>query len=147
MQQCYYPPSFPSILLIVFPLGALPPVFALVNNATSIDRLANRSQNEVYQAVQASQSSRRLSQLLVSLERTARQIAILDDRSLLDAYRINRPQFEPGVREFVGLPVDKEQRAALDRIIETEAAIFAVLSRPGAKGEALKPALERFGDI
>ena len=147
MQQHYYPRSFPRLLLIGFTLVALPPVFALVNNAISIDRLANRSQNEVYQAVQASQSSRRLSQLLVAMERTARQIAILDDRSLLDAYLINRRQFEHTVAEFVRLPVDREQRTALDRIIEAEAAIFAVLSKPGAKGERLKPALERFEDI
>jgi two-component system sensor histidine kinase GlrK len=144
MQQRYYPRSFPRLLLIGFTLVALPPVFALVNNAISIDRLANRSQNEVYQAMQASQSSRRLAQLLVALERTARQIAILDDRSLLDAYAINRRQFEQTVAEFARLPVDTQQRAALDRIIEGEAAIYAALSRPGARGDALKPALDRF---
>ena len=144
MQQRYYPRSFPRLLLIGFTLVALPPVFALVNNAISIDRLANRSQNEVYQAVQASQSSRRLAQLLVALERTARQIAILDDRSLLDAYTINRRQFEQTVAEFARLPVDKEQRAALDRIIEGEAAIYAALSKSGARGDALNPALARF---
>src|SRR5690349_19437867 len=145
MQQRYYPRSFPRLLLIGFTLVALPPVFALVNNAISIDRLANRSQREVYQAVQASQNSRRLAQLLVSLERTARQIAILDDRSLLDAYGISRRQFEQTVAEFARLPVDPEQRAALDRIIEGEAAIYAALARPGApRGEALNPTLERF---
>ena len=147
MQQRYYPRSFPRLLLIGFTLVALPPVFALVNNAISIDRLANRSQNEVYQAVQASQSSRRLAQLLAALERTARQIAILDDRSLLDAYVINRRQFEQTVAEFARLPVDTPQRAALDRIIEGEAAIYAALSRPGASGAALKPALERFESL
>ena len=144
MQQRYYPRSFPRLLLIGFTLGALPPVFALVNNAISIDRLANRSQNEVYQAVQASQSSRRLAQLLVALERTARQIAILDDRSLLDAYTFNRRQFEQTVAEFARLPVDTEQRAGLDRIIEGEAAIYAALSKPGVRGDALNPALARF---
>jgi two-component system, NtrC family, sensor histidine kinase GlrK len=144
MQQRYYPRSFPRLLLIGFTLVALPPVFALVNNAISIDRLANRSQNEVYQAVQASQSSRRLAQLLVGLERTARQFAILEDRSLLDAYAINRRQFEHTLAEFTRLPVDREQRAALDRIIEGEAAIYTALARPGARGDAVKPALERF---
>lgn len=145
MQQRYYPRSFPRLLLIGFTLVALPPVFALVNNAISIDRLANRSQNEVYQAVQASQNSRRLAQLLVALERTARQIAILDDRTLLDAYRVNRRQFELTVAEFARLPLDAQQRAALDEIIEGEAAIYATLTRPkGPKGEALNPTLERF---
>jgi len=73
------------LLAVAFTLVALPLVFALLNNAISIDLLANRSQNAVYQAVQATQASRRLAQLLGALERTARQIVILDDRSLLDA--------------------------------------------------------------
>src|SRR5688500_6244382 len=112
MQQRYYPRSFPRLLLIGFTLVALPPVFALLNNAISIERLANRSQNEVFQAVQASQNSRRLAQLLVSLERTGRQIAILDDRTLLDAYGANRRQFQGTVAEFARLPLDAQQRAA-----------------------------------
>jgi two-component system sensor histidine kinase GlrK len=145
MQQRYYPRSFPRLLLIGFTLVALPPVFALVNNAISIDRLANRSQNEVYQAVQASQNSRRLAQLLVGLERTARQIAILDDRSLLDAYVINRRQFEQTVEEFARLPVlDAQQRAALDEIVAGEAAIFAALSGPAARRAPLNATVERF---
>jgi two-component system sensor histidine kinase GlrK len=145
MQQRYYPRSFPRLLLIGFTLVALPPVFALVNNAISIDRLANRSQNEVYQAVQASQNSRRLAQLLVGLERTARQIAILEDRTLLDSYVINRRQFEQTVEEFARLPVlDAQQRAALDEIIEGEAAIFAALSGHAARRQPLNATVERF---
>jgi two-component system sensor histidine kinase GlrK len=143
MQQRYYPRSFPRLLLIGFTLVALPPVFALVNNAISIDRLANRSQNEVYQTVQASQNSRRLAQLLVSLERTARQFAILEDRSLLDAYALSRAQFEQTVAEFSRLPLDRQQRSALEEIVAVEAGIFATLSR-GAKGAQLTAAIERF---
>ncbi len=109
----YYPRSFPRLLAVGFTLVALPLVFALVNNAVSVDRLANRSQNAVYQAVQATQSGRRLAQQLTALERTARQIVILDDQSLLDAYAANRRQFEQAVAEFANLPLDAgaEERA------------------------------------
>ncbi|HUF81767.1 MAG TPA: HAMP domain-containing sensor histidine kinase [Burkholderiales bacterium] len=143
-MQRYYPRSFPRLLMIGFTLVALPPVFALVNNAISVDRLANRSQNEVYQAVQATHSSRRLSQLLGALERTARQIVILDDRSLLDAYLSNRRQLEQTFTEFSRLRLDPEQAVALQEIVQGEAEIFAKLSRPGTKGPELKEAVERF---
>jgi two-component system sensor histidine kinase GlrK len=143
-MQRYYPRSFPRLLLIGFTLVALPPVFALVNNAITVDRLATRSQNEVYRAVQATQSSRRLSQLLGSLERTARQIIILDDRSLLDAYLSNRGQFEQTLAEFSRLPLDVEQTLALEEIIQGEAEIFAALSRVGTNGAQLKEAVEGF---
>src|SRR4030042_249099 len=57
-MQVFYPRSFPRLLAVGFTLVALPLVFALVNNAVSVDRLANRSQNAVYRAVQATQSGR-----------------------------------------------------------------------------------------
>jgi len=132
------------LLAVAFTLVALPLVFALLNNAISIDLLANRSQNAVYQAVQATQASRRLAQLLGALERTARQIVILDDRSLLDAYAANRREFEKTVAQFTRLPLDVEPRSALDEIVRGEAEIFAVLSRADAKGAQLKATVERF---
>ncbi len=140
----YYPRSFPRLLAVGFTLVALPLVFALVNNAISVDRLANRSQNAVYQAAQATQASRRLAQMLTALERTARQMLILDDRSLLDTYAANRLKFEQAVAEFSRLPLDAEQKAAVDEIVRGEAGIYAVLSRPDAKSAQLKGAVERF---
>jgi two-component system sensor histidine kinase GlrK len=140
----YYPRSFPRLLAVGFTLVALPLVFALVNNAVSVDRLANRSQNAVYQAVQATQSGRRLAQQLTALERTARQIVILDDRSLLDTYAANRRQFEQAVAEFASLPLDAEQTAALDAIVRGEAAVFNVLSGAGPKSPQAGAAVESF---
>jgi two-component system sensor histidine kinase GlrK len=142
-----YPRSFPRLLAVGFALVALPLVFALVNNAVSVDRLANRSQNAVVQAVQATQASRRLVQLLGALERNARQIVILEDRSLLDAYASNRLQFQQTIAEFSRLPLDEAQRAALDGIVRGEAEIFAVLSRADAAGAKLKGAVEQFAGL
>ena len=55
----FYPRSFSKLLFVGFALVALPLMFALVNNAISIDQLGNLSQKAVYQAVQATQSSRK----------------------------------------------------------------------------------------
>ena len=143
-MPAYYPRSFPRLLAVGFTLVALPLVIALVNNAISVDRLANRSQNAVYQAAQATQASRRLSQLIGALERTARQIMIFDDRSLLDAYVANRRQFEQAVAEMSRLPLETGQQSALDEIVSGEAAIFAALSGSVPKGAQLKSAVERF---
>ena len=140
----YYPRSFPRLLAVGFTLVALPLVFALVNNAISVDRLANRSQNAVYQAVQTTQASRRLAQLLTALERTARQIVILEDRALLDTYAANRAQFEQTVAEIARLPLDAESSGALGDIVKGEAEIHAALSAAGTKGAALKDAVNRF---
>ena len=143
-MRLYYPRSFPMLLGAGLTLIALPLIFALVNNAVSIDQLANRSQNAVYQAAQATQSSRRLAELITALERTARQIVILADRSLFDAYLANRQRFEQTVAEFASLPLDAEQRGALEEIVREEKQIFAVLSDETAKESNLTEAVTRF---
>src|SRR5450830_1122957 len=119
-----YPRSFLKLLLVGFSLVALPLIVALITSAISVDRLAYRSQTAVYQAVQATQSSRRLSELVTAMERSARQIVILNDRSLLDAYKISRSQFEKIAAQISDLPFDAEQLADLDVIVATEQEIF-----------------------
>jgi len=146
-MQRYYPRSFLKLLLIGFTLVALPLIFALINNAVSVDQLANRSQRAVYQAVQATQSSRRVSELLNAMERTARQIVILGDQFLLDAYEIARKDLAQTARQFASLPFDVEQRAALEQILRGEAEIYAVLSNPGAKPAQLREVIENFGEL
>jgi two-component system sensor histidine kinase GlrK len=142
-----YPRSFPRLLVVGFTLVALPLVFALVNNAISVDQLANRSQNAVYQAVQAIQGSRRLVQLLTALERTARQMVILDERSVLDSYVVIRRQFEQASAELARLPFGAEQRGALDEIVRGEEAIFAILSEPSSRRGELAAAVEQFVEM
>ncbi len=130
------PDSFPKLLVVGFAMVALPLIFALINNAISIDQFANRSQLAVQQAVKSTQSSRRLAELLGTLERNARQMAILGDQSLLDAYEANRKLFLQTVAEFSTLPLDAEQRRALSDIVSGEAAVYAALreSAPGSAG-------------
>jgi two-component system, NtrC family, sensor histidine kinase GlrK len=140
------PNSFPRLLVIAFAMVALPLILALINNAVSINQFASRSQLAVHQAVQSTQASRRLAELLGALERNARQMVILGDRSLLDAYESNREAFLKVAGEFAKLPFDAEQRLALDEIVSGEAAIYAVLRGPGG-GAGLSRAAESFAQL
>ncbi|MBI4194396.1 MAG: histidine kinase [Betaproteobacteria bacterium] len=142
--RIYYPRSFLVLLAVGFTLVALPLVIALVNNAISIDQLANRSQQAVYRAVQATQSGRRLAELSTAMERSARQMVILGDRALLDSYALNRKQFLMTAAEFSTLPFDSAQKQALDAMVRGEDAIFAVLSDPAASPERQAKAIEGF---
>ena len=144
IMRFYYPRSFLKLLFVGFTLIALPLMFALINNAISIDQLSNRSQKAVYQAVQATQSSRQLTELLTAMERSAHQMLILGDRSLLDTYESNRKQFLETAGEFATLPFDREQMQALGEIVRGEAEIFQSLSDPAAKQPQLQQALQGF---
>jgi two-component system sensor histidine kinase GlrK len=143
----YYPRSFSGLLILGFTLVAVPLIAALINNAVSINRLVNRSQQAVYQAVQATQSSRRLAELLNAMERSARQMLILGDRSLLDAYEINREQFLQVTEAFMSLPFDGEQQTSLGEIVAGERAVHAVLANKASKFDDLQQAVQRFGEL
>lgn len=138
------PNSFPRLLAVGFAMVALPLVFALINSAVAINQFANRSQRAVQQAVQSTQSSRRLAELLSSLERNTRQMAILGDRSLIDAYETNRKLFLQTAGAFSALPFDAEQRIALNDIINSEMEIYTMLRSETADDAALKRAAEEF---
>lgn len=143
-MRFYYPRSFLKLLFAGFALIALPLIFALINTAISVDQLANRSQRAVYQAVQATQSSRRLAELLTAMERSARQMIILGDRALLDSYGLNRKQFLSTAEEFAALPFDNEQMDALEDIVRGESVIFAILSNAAATPADLQKVVAGF---
>ena len=142
-----YPRSFLKLLLVGFSLVALPLIVALITSAIAVDQLANRSETAVYEAVRATQSSRRLGELLTTMERSARQIVILNDHSLLAAYEISRAQFEETTGQFGQLPFDADQRAELDAIIATERQIFDTLANSELTPETLQAQVARFGEL
>src|SRR3954469_22066744 len=143
-----YPGSFLKLLLVAFSLVALPLVVALITSAIAVDQLANRSETAVYQAVRATQSSRRLSELLTIMERSARQIVILNDRNLLGAYEISRAQFADTTAQFCALPFDVDTRAELDAIVTTEHTISDALSHADMlTPAALREQVGRFGEL
>ena len=143
----YYPRSFSGLLILGFTLVAVPLMAALINNAISINRLVNRSQQAVYQAVQATQSSRRLAELINALERNAQQMLILGDRSLLDAYALNRKQFLEVTDAIQSLPFDNDQQQSLGAIVAGEQAIHTVIATAASKPGDLQQAVQRFGEL
>lgn len=138
-----YPKSFFQLISLGFALVALPLLFALLNNALSVDRLAEQSRDAVYGAVQATQASRLLVELLGAMERTVRQFEQTRDPLLLDGYRSTRQRFREVVGEFSHLPLAAEQRRELDDIARREAQSFAVITGP-ASAEQLNDAVDTF---
>jgi len=120
-MQRYYPRSFLKLLLIGFTLVALPLIFALINNAVSVDQIANRSQRAVYQAVQATQSSRRV------LELHGRPVASADELwQALQGYELGTP-----LRAAVER---KGRRIALEAVLQPAAGPERVFKRTRASG-------------
>jgi two-component system sensor histidine kinase GlrK len=152
-MQLRYPKSFLKLLLVGFTLVTLPLMFALINNAVSIDRLADQSRHAVYEAVQATESSRALEELVTAEERVARQYLVVGDPELLQALIAAHERLQRAARALGRLPLNATQRRQLDEILSREGALFESISddplRPGktATPERAEAVAAEFGDL
>jgi len=123
-----YPKSFFKLLLIGFALVMLPLIFAFGNAALYFDHLAAQSRKAITQAVQATRSSRVLAEQLTSMERSARQYFVLNDRLLLDSFVHTHENFSVTVHELSSLPLEQAQRHELETLSSREAALYRLVS-------------------
>jgi two-component system sensor histidine kinase GlrK len=124
-MQLYYPRSFLKLILTGFALAVLPLVLALLYNAYSINRLADHSQRVLYQAVQATQTSRALIEQATAMERSVRQFAIVGERSVLQTYTLAHERFVETAQRLSGFPLERSQQEILSLAIRTEAELHA----------------------
>lgn len=130
MTGSYYPKSFFKLILFGIFLVMLPIVYAFYDTARHLERLATRSQEAVYGAVQLTASSRRLFELSSSMERGVRQYLILEQPALIEQYDRQHEEFQrtlAGLKQSAG-PSGMSDN--LDKLRSSEEALHAdVLAR------------------
>lgn len=119
-RQFYYPKSFLKLIFIGFVLATLPLALGLINTAISMNRLAQQSQQAVYQAAQIAHGGRVLADEVTVMERSLRQASILNDRAMLAGYRQAHTRFQEMANSLLELRLITNQRALLHRLIATE---------------------------
>lgn len=145
-MQLPYPKSFLGLLVLGFVLMVTPLLAALATNALYTDRLARRAQAALAQTAQLTQSTRRLASLLRELERSARQSAILGERSVPETYLALRRPFQAVADRLEAAPFDARQRARLARLREIEATVHAALADPQHTSEGIEHASAGFDE-
>lgn len=143
----YRPKSILRLILIGFALVGVPLMIALVNAALSVDRLANRSQQAVFQAVQATENSRALVEAITAMERNARQYQVLGDQTLLEVYQDNHDIFESTVGMLRGLPLSDSQRELLAQLEGDELDIHGRLAALAHDAPEVEQAVKGFGEL
>ncbi len=146
-MRFYYPKSFTKMILAGFALAVLPLIFALVNNAFSVNRLARHGQQAVYQAVQATQNSRALIEQITHMERLARQYSILGDASLLRNYLAAHQQFADTAQRMSQLQMAEPQQAALKRLVDAESALRSKLGNSPPRPDQVAPLVTQFASL
>ncbi len=139
-----HPESFIRLILLGFSLVALPLLIALAYAAIYVDQLSNQSRHAVYQAVRSTQSSRKLTEEITMMERTARQFQVLGDSLLFNSYRETRTKFKETQEELFKLPLENSIRNTLNLITEQEDEIFTTLHDNEYNSEQSKEAVGKF---
>lgn len=141
-----YPQSFRRLLIVAFCLVAIPAVVGLIAGAVSVSTLADRSERAVYDAMIETRGGRLLAEAAATLERNARQFAIIGDRDMLETYRANRRVFLEAAQGLAEPTVPDHQRHVLAGIVALEAGIFDGLD-PAAGEAAREQAIASFATL
>ncbi len=88
------PRSLSGLMLLGMSLVAVPLLFAVINAAFQIRRLASQSGALVVQGVEGTRYHQLLFEQIVSLERGARLYQVIGNRELLEVYRQNHERFQ-----------------------------------------------------
>jgi two-component system sensor histidine kinase GlrK len=147
LVHLHYPSSFLKLILAAFALVTLPLILSTTHGTLSVSRLSHQSEDAVQRAVLATQSSWMLVQQLTAMERAARQLVVLGDPSLLEAYRKSRAQFFEAVHSLSTLSLERVQREQLSQLLAGEGEIYGVLTRYPAQEEAARQAVEQFAPL
>ena len=139
------PKSFRKLLLIGFCFAVLPILVAVGYAAVYMDQLAKQSQQAVYQAAKATQTSRTLVEILTRLERTGRQYHILGDESLLNGFKENHALFKKAADSLLEFQLDKSMHDQLQSLVKIEQSIYRTLTKQRYNSASAKRAVEKFG--
>lgn len=132
-MRILHPRSTPTLILYGFGVVVLPLFFALGYAALYVDRLSGQAQTAVYNAAQAIQGSRSLSEALIGLERNARQYLLLDDGGLLETYKTGHQDFQAIVDRLEVVTSEATLRSAIRDIGQREQTLFDRLSAKTAE--------------
>jgi two-component system sensor histidine kinase GlrK len=142
-----YPNSFLKFTLLGFVVAAIPILAGLFYSVDSLDRLARDSRRVVYQSAQAVNGSRDLLDAAATMERAARQYAILGDATLWSAYQQAHARFAKTGAMLDALVWDGQQWQGLDALIAREAALRDVLNRSPSRAKDITTRTNDFSGV
>src|SRR5271154_4839484 len=121
------PKSLNGFLLVGLIVLAGPLLVAMLNATVQMRRLADISQRLVADGGQTTRLSQDLYAQIALLERSARLYQVLDDASVLTAYRDHDSRLSAIVLALIGQLHSTDAKAQLSRLIEKQAQIRALV--------------------
>jgi two-component system sensor histidine kinase GlrK len=123
--------SLRTLVSAGYAIVTVPLIATVVTAAYGVNRLADQSQQVVYQSVLATQNSRILLEQLIGMERAARQYQVVQDTSLFSVYRDGHNQFVSTIEDLMESP-DRPIIRAAQSLATREANLYNALANAAA---------------
>ncbi|MES1926076.1 HAMP domain-containing sensor histidine kinase [Salinisphaera sp. T31B1] len=136
------PRSITGLMLASFAVVALPLIVAIVFSVIYVDRLTDQSERLVLQGVEVTRYSKRLSSLLIGMERSARQYEILESGELITRFERQAGDFNQMLDALAALELDTLPNWNLDALRRQTDALSSRLAR---QPEQIGGAIEQLG--
>jgi len=146
----FRPRSITGLLLSSFVVVALPLIVAIVFSVIYVDRLTDQSERLVLQGVEVTRYSKRLSSLLIAMERSARQYDVLGSGELIQRFERQAGEFNDMLDALGALELDTLPDWNLDALRDQTQSLSTQLARrPGQIDGALDQlgAMQRETDL
>ncbi|MFC3102387.1 sensor histidine kinase [Salinisphaera aquimarina] len=138
----FRPRSITGLLLTSFALVALPLIVAIVFSVIYVDRLTDQSERLVLQGVEVTRYSKRLSSLLIAMERSTRQYEVLESDELITRFQRQASDFDQMIDALGALELDTLPDWNLDALrSQTQHLATQLSGRP----ENIERAIEQLG--
>lgn len=147
MQQGAVKTYFGSIATLViagFAITALPLIIALVVGAVQVNHLTRQSERSILRSAHATRASEFIADELVSMERNARQYAVLHDASLLELYKERYVQLLDTLSQLESLGLGSENHNKLNAIRRLTTAITLAIEQKPMNNQRVNKALRQF---
>ena len=118
------PTSLLQLLIVALVVVLAPPLAVLISATWTVDRVAVVGGQQVVNAARRVELCRVLVQHLTSMERYARQAAVLGDASLLELHRARRTAFVEAADALAALELPLEMAARLEAVRHAEVAVL-----------------------
>jgi two-component system sensor histidine kinase GlrK len=125
----------------------VPLLFAVINAAFQIRRLATQSEALVVQGVEGTRYNQLLFEQIASLERSARLYQVIGNTELLEVYRQNHERFQDTIERLGRLQRDPRSEAQLEALRTESIAIWQLLSSRKRGSPEITQAVSNFSRL
>ena len=139
--------SIATLIIAGFAVTALPLIVALVVGSVQVNHLTRQSERTILESAHATRASEFVADELVSMERNARQYAVLGNASLLRLYKERYAQLRDTLDQLENLGLGDANRPHLRAIRELTAQVTSAIEQSPMDQKRVKQALRNFNTL